>query len=206
MYKLYKILLIVLPLNFLACDLSRAEKPDKDIANQSLSNSHQLNEVNNSAKSNEECMRGQAEPIIKKEAYSNTTFVLQADSLTAIETVEFSNGDKLIIHNWGCEYYVLTFRFETSRFRADTTSMKYWYVNSAKLMNEIKNNIEAGVDIEEGVEALNKYISANAFNLKLNKEIDFGINEVRNFVTLERISQISKDRYAVTMSFTVGPL
>jgi hypothetical protein len=84
--------------------------------------------------------------------------------------------------------------------------MKYWYVNSAKLMNEIKNNIEAGVDIEEGIEALNKYISSNAFNLKLNKEIDFGINEVRSFVTLERISQISKDRYAVTMSFTVGPL
>jgi hypothetical protein len=51
MYKLYKILLIVLPLNFLACDLSRAEKPDKDIANQSLSNSHQLNEVNNSTTS-----------------------------------------------------------------------------------------------------------------------------------------------------------
>jgi len=203
MYRIYNTLLFFLPLSFLACSLSNTEKSVKDIVNQSLSNP---SEVNNFAQTNEECIRGQAEPIIKKDAYSNTTFVLQSDSLTAIETVEFNNGDRLIIHNWGCEYYVLTFRFETSRFNADTTSMKYWYVSSAKLMNEIKNNIEAEVDIEEGIEALNKYISASAFNLKLNKEIDFGINEVRNFVTLENISEIRKNRYAITISFTVGPL
>lgn len=199
----YSILLFFLLLSLLAFSFSIAVESSKNIANHLLSSPAK---VNNFAQTNEDCVRGQAEPIIKKRIYPNTTFAIQSDSLTAIETVKFSNGDNLIIHNWGCEYYVLTFRFETSRFNTDTTNMKYWYVNSVKLMNEIKHSIEAPVDIGKGIDVLNKYISANAFNLKLNKDIDFGINEVRNFVTLESISKISKKRYAVTISFAVGPL
>jgi hypothetical protein len=70
----------------------------------------------NSIAQNNNCVRGQAEPVVKKLVYPNSQFQLQADSLTAIEIVNFSNGDKLIIRNWGCESYILTFRFEASRF------------------------------------------------------------------------------------------
>lgn len=154
----------------------------------------------------EDCVRGQAETITKKDIFPKTSFVLQADSLTAIETVMLDNGDKLIIRNWGCEYYVLTFRFETSRLKADTSAMKYWYVNSVKLMNEVKHGIDAPIDIEKGIEALNNHISGNAFDLQLQSEVDFGINEIRNFVTLDSISPIDKNRFAITVSFAMGPL
>src|ERR1051326_6096260 len=64
-----------------------------------------------------DCVRGTPEPVVKKNIFPKTTFQLQADGLTAYETVDFDNGDKLIITNAGCEYYVLTFRFETARFK-----------------------------------------------------------------------------------------
>jgi hypothetical protein len=202
----YNVLLFILALSFLAFGFSMADKSNIDIANQSLSNPAKINKANNFTQTNEDCLRGQAEPIIKKDVYPNTTFVLQADSLTAIETVKFDNGDNLTIRNWGCEYYVLTFRYETSRPKADTTNLKYWYVNSVKFINQIEHGIKAPIDIKKGINALNRYISTNAFNLKLNKDIDFGINEVRNFITLESISQIDKNRFVVTFSFVVGPL
>jgi hypothetical protein len=162
--------------------------------------------TDDSKSQNNSCVRGQAEPIIKKSIYPNTTFVLQPDGLTAIETVTLDNGDKLIIHNWGCESYVLTFRFETSRLKADTATMKYWYVNSMKLMNEIKQAIDAPIDVEKGIEAVNQYISKNVFRLELQTEIDFGTTEIKNFVTLDSISRIDKDRFAVTISFAIGSL
>ncbi len=153
-----------------------------------------------------DCVRGQAEPVIQKTDYPNTTFVLQPDSITAIETVTFDNGDRLVIRNWGCEYYVLTFRFETSRFNADTTILKYWYVTAVKLLNEVKHGIDAPIDIDKGTQALNKYISKCVFDLELQKEIDFGGGDIRRFVTIDRIEKIDKKKFSVTISFATGPL
>lgn len=153
-----------------------------------------------------DCVRGQAEPIVIKDIYPNTTFTLQPDSLTAIETIELDNGEKVIIKNWGCEYYVLSFQFETSKYNADTTAMKYWYVNVYKLMDEIKEGIDAPIDIEKGLKAFNDHISKNVFDLELETEIDYGENEIRNFVSLDNISKIDNNRFAVTISFAIGPL
>lgn len=155
---------------------------------------------------NTDCVRGEAEPIVKKSVFPKTTFKMNSDSLTAVEIINFDNGDKLIINNWGCTFYTLTFRFETSKFKADTTALKYWYVTAQKLMTEIKLGIDAPIDIKKGIQALNKYISKNAFNLKLQNEIDFGGKDIRDIVTLDSISKISKDRFAVTITFATGPL
>ena len=154
----------------------------------------------------DDCVRGQAEPIIKKSVFPKTKFILQPDSITAIETIDFDNGDKLIIKNWGCEYYVLTFRFETSRFKADTTAMKYWYVTAYKIMTEMKKGVDAPIDIEKGLQALNGYISKNGFDLKLQTEINFGGDEIRDFVTVEQIEKLTDKKFALTISFTTGPL
>jgi hypothetical protein len=153
-----------------------------------------------------DCARGAAEPIIKKTVYPQTTFVLQPDSLTGIETVTFDNGDNLTIKNWGCEYYVLTFRFESSRLKADTTSLKYWYVSAYKIMTEMKQGIDAPIDIEKGLQALNNYISKNVFDLKLQTEIDFGGDEIRSFVSVDRVEKVTDKKYAVEISFITGPL
>lgn len=153
-----------------------------------------------------DCTRGAAEPIIKKTVYPQTTFVLQPDSLTGIETVSFEDGDNLTIKNWGCEYYVLTFRFESSRLKADTTSLKYWYVSAYKIMTEMKQGIDAPIDIEKGLQALNNYISKNVFDLKLQTEIDFGGDEIRSYVSVDRVEKITDKKYAVEISFVTGPL
>ena len=153
-----------------------------------------------------DCVRGQAEPIVKRDIFPYGNFELQSDSLTAIETIEFDNGERVVIKNWGCEYYVLSFRFETSKYDADTSALKYWYVNSSKLMTEIITGLNAPLDIEKGLVALNDHISKNVFELEIGSEIDYGENEIRSFVSLDNIERIEKNRFAVTMSFALGPL
>ncbi|MES2779970.1 MAG: hypothetical protein V4651_08765 [Bacteroidota bacterium] len=165
-----------------------------------------FNYAENLSAQNSDCARGAAEPIIKKSIYPKTTFKLQADSLTAVETVLFPNGDKLIIKNWGCTCYTLTFRFETSQFKRDTTNLKFWYITAYRLMTEASKGMDAPLDIKKGLERFNNYISGNVFELTLNKEIDFGGPEIRDIVTLERIQRISKDRYGIVISFSRGPL
>ena len=155
---------------------------------------------------NETCVRGQAEPVIRKKYFPNTNFVLQPDSLTAIETVSFANGDKLIIRNWGCEYYALTFRFETSKFKASTSDLNYWYAAASKLMNQAAIGVDAPIDIKQGIKALEKYAVKNSKHLALQTEIDFGGDEIRNFVTLDTIRAMQPNRFAVITSFVIGPL
>jgi hypothetical protein len=57
------------------------------------------------------CVRGKAEPIFKKDKFPNSRFELNKDGLTGTEMTDLKDGDKLIITNGGCEYYVLAFRF-----------------------------------------------------------------------------------------------
>ena len=159
---------------------------------------------------NKNCVRGKAKPIINKTVYPQTAFVLQPDSLSGIETVTFDNGDKLTIKNWGCEYYVLTFRFETSRFQRDTTDLKYWFKTATRLVTEILNGVDAPIDIKKGITQLTNRIdrdqSTDFKNLKLRAEIDFGGNEIRDFVSVDRIEKLTDKKYAVEISFATGPL
>ena len=97
----------------------------------------QFNEDGTSEEIFLECIRAQAMPMVIKSVYPNTTFELLSDSVTGIEKINFSNGDKLIIENGGCEYFVLTFKFETSRFQSDTSDAVYWFSKSIVLMKEI---------------------------------------------------------------------
>ncbi len=163
-----------------------------------IANGSQINQQN--------CTRSQAEPILNKDVYPQATFVLQPDSITGIETVVLDQGDKLIIKNWGCEYYILTFRFETTRFKTANSDLDYWFSAASMLMDEIKSNLNAPINIENGILKLNDYISKNRSDLKLGEEIDFGTEEIRSFVTVDKIEDLSNDRRAVEISFSVGPL
>ena len=109
-------------------------------------------------KGDSDCIRGQAQSVIKKSVYPNTTFKLNEDNRTGTETVGLKNGDKLVINNWGCEYYALTFRFETNRFKADTTDIDYWINKALFLMKEIENGLDAPLDIPGGTPATKNYL------------------------------------------------
>lgn len=156
------------------------------------------------------CVRGKATPIIRKDYFPNTTFRLQEDSLTAVETVLFDNGDKLTINNWGCDYYVLTFHFVTTEFQKDTSDLKYWYQASAWLLTRMLASFDAPIDIKRGLVFLESYYLRDEKhkykNLKLGDEIDFDGSENRSFITLDRVEQINSKTFGVTISFATGPL
>lgn len=153
------------------------------------------------------CPRGQATPVLQKEDYPNATFVLEADSISAIETTELPNGDKLTVRTWGCEYLVYTFKFETRQFSADTADLSYWYAAAEKLMTGMLGGTNVTLDLKKGVMFLSYYAVKNHNNLKLGEEIDFGEpDSYRNFVTLDRIQTLSNGNNMVTVSFAEGPL
>ncbi len=199
-------------LGLLACN-SNAYRQERSSENSTISDSTSLTSIQPTEIETEttfECVRGQAEPIIKKEYFPNTTFTLQPDSLTAIETVQLDNGDRLTIKNWGCEYYILTFSFETTKFQQDTADLKFWYQATIQLMTSMLAGLDAPIDIKQGLVSLDRYYlndeKNNFKNLKFEDEIDFGGEEIRSFVTLERIEQINDKTFGITVSFAIGPL
>jgi hypothetical protein len=207
------ILIIGLTIGLFACNSSadrQEANAEKTIAVESDIRRDTQTEITSVKDIRDDCVRGQAEPIIKKSVFPKAKFILQSDSLTAIETLDFDNGDKLIIKNWGCEYYTLTFRFETSRFKDDTSNIPYWYKKSVLLVSELNKGIDAPIDIKKGIGKLINHIDLdmlnNYANLKLGQEIDFGGDEIRDFVTVEQIEKLTDKKFAITISFATGPL
>lgn len=152
-----------------------------------------------------DCVRGAAKPIIKRSVYPKTTFVLQPDSLSGVETVTFENGDQLTIKNWGCEYYILTFRFETSRLQQDTINLGFWFKSAASLTTEVLDGLEAPIDIRKGIGKLVAYVEKKP-SLKLGEKIDFEAGDIHSFVSVDRVEKITDKKYAVEISFATGPL
>lgn len=152
-----------------------------------------------------DCARGIAEPIINRTVYPQTTFILLPDNLTGIETVAFDNGDNLKIKNWGCEYYVLTFRFETSRLQQDTSKLDFWFKSAGTFMKEILGGLEVPLDIQKGINVLMTHVDKNQ-NLKLGERIDFGGDDINSYVSVDRVEKITDKKYAVEISFATGPL
>lgn len=214
MKRQFNILIIGLTLGIGACN-SSMDRQEKNIEKFTTGDSASLTNTETTETATEQeqfndCVRGQAESIIQKEDYPNTTFVLQPDSITAIETVAFDNSDKLIVRNWGCEYFVLTFRFETTKFQQDTTNLEFWFRSAGRLMTEMLGGLDAPIDIKRGLVFLDSYIlrdeKNNYENLKLGEEIDFDGSEIRSFVTVDSIEKLIDNKNAVTISFATGPL
>ena len=201
---------IAILITLLGCNQAKNQKITADLNAQTLKPELIINSTDSETSSEVDCIRGAAEPIIRKSVFPDSNFKLQSDKITGIETVNFDNGSKLIIKNWGCEYYCLTFRFETTRFQEDTTNLQFWYKKSVLLISEILNGLEAPTDIKKGTNSLVNYIDLdlpnNYVNLKLKDEIDFGGEDIREYVTLDRIQKIDDKKYAIEISYITGPL
>jgi hypothetical protein len=150
------------------------------------------------------CIRGQAVPILKKDKYPNSSFKINEDGLSGTETTDLSEGDKLIIINGGCEYYVLIFRFETSRFQGDTTDINYWSSKIVDLMNGISDGVDAPINLKKGTMTLSEYIKRN--QIKILEDITFEPGEIRTYLNVNRIQKIDNRRYGLEISYIVGPL
>jgi len=77
-------------------------------------------------------------------------------------------------------------------------------------MRDILVGLQSPIDIKKAINKLNNHIdndkTNNYKNLKLGEEIDFGGDDIRSFVSVDRIEKLTNRKYAVEVSFTTGPL
>jgi hypothetical protein len=157
------------------------------------------------------CARSIPQPIINKSVFPNSKFVLKNIDYGAVvvplglETVEFNNGDKLVITNSGCEYFTLSFQFETGRGKDDVTDAKYWFTRSVELMRQTEKGIDKSFDISRGIKALEDYSKSNT-NPLIDKDVDYGGQDIRSFFKLEEVKKLDNNKFMVRVSFSVGPL
>jgi hypothetical protein len=155
-------------------------------------------------------VRGQAERIFKPSFFPNSTFVLLGDSITGIETTQLENGDKLILTNCGYEYFTLAFRFETTRIQKDTADIPFWCRKAIEMMQSIEPGLNSPLDIKLGTEKFLEFVdkdaSNNYTNVSLQKQIDYGGDEIREFVWLKRIVKIDEKKIAIEINYSMGPL
>jgi hypothetical protein len=150
------------------------------------------------------CARGPAESVLKKDVYPDAVFKRNPDNHTGTETLDLAGGERLIIRNWGCEYFILTFRFETERFQADTTDINFWLDKAVILMNEIERGLNTPLDIHGGTVATANHAKA-VKPYRLGEEIVYDDGDVRDYVTFDRIQKMSDRRFAVEISYAKGP-
>lgn len=151
------------------------------------------------------CARGQAQSVVKKNIFPNALFKLNDDNRTGTETINLKGGEKLIIRNWGCEYYVLTFRFETERFKRDTTDIRYWLGRTMILMEEIENGLDAPLDIPGGILAFKNLLKEDK-EYRLGDEVVSREGEIRSFTTFDRVQKINDKKFGIEISYATGPL
>jgi hypothetical protein len=157
------------------------------------------------------CVRSIPEPIIKKAVFPNANFTLKNIDYVRVvvplglETVEFSNGDKVAITNSGCENFTLSFQFETSRFTGQVQDTKYWFARSVELMKQLEPGLETSINLKQGINALDKYTKTTT-NPTLGHEIDYGDQEIRSIVQLADVKQLGNQSFAVKVIFSIGPL
>jgi hypothetical protein len=145
-----------------------------------------------------------AKSVIKKSIFPNSTF----DKSAWRETVGLKNGDKLTIYISieSCEYNTFKFRFETSRFKADTADINYWVDKGLQLMKEIENGLDVSIDIYGGTPATKTYLKEKGGNqLQLKEWIQYGNTTIKNILTIERVEKLSDERFAIELMYS-GPI
>jgi hypothetical protein len=149
------------------------------------------------------CTTGQAEPVLRESVYPNAVFTIKDDTHSGVESTMLKNGDKLIIHHTGCEYYILSFRFETSRFAGDTTDIPFWLGKTYELLSETKDGIDSEF-VGQCLDDLSAHIRSGG-KVAVGEEIVFHDEDIRNYATFDRVQKIDDKTYAVEISFLSGP-
>jgi hypothetical protein len=211
-----KYMLLCFAILLFACNSATDNKPtseEKNMRVDSLIVQHPAPVVPLStlaADTGKNCVRGAAVPVIKKNIFPKNTFQLQADKVTGMETVELDKGDKLIIKQWGCDYYALTLRFETTRFQNEIGNVGFWYKRAVTFVNEVAKGIDAPVDLAKATEAIAEHIEEDVpneyRNLKYGEEIEISNGAIREFVSIDKIEQVNDKKFAIEVTIARGPL
>lgn len=190
-------------------DTTKAETKEEPLVDTTVSTPSLMPEKTVIAETGTNCKHTVAQSVVKKGTYPKATFQLQADKNSGVDKIEFDNGDRLTIKNWGCDYAALTFYFETTRFQDEPTNAGFWYKRTVTLLNEVNKSLETIVDVVDGTDRLVTQIENNISdgyqNLRLDEELPFGEDEIRNFVIIHKVEKLSDKKYGIEVTFAKGP-
>jgi len=153
-------------------------------------------------KEKDDCTRGIPGPIIDKSKFPNAEFTLK--DRTGYETVWLGHHDLLRIRNEGCEYYSLSFCFETSEFMADPMNVKNTCETFISLLGKIKDAQNSPIDLNEVITELKTYKESAGANL--HSEININDGDIREFARVVQVKKISPTTSIFEIEISIGPL
>lgn len=107
----------------------------------------------------ENCIRAVPEPLFDKKMtmVKTTKFQPKTKDEEAKEEVVFTSGDRLFIINWGCEYFVNTFRYESESMSVSPENIKDVFMKAAKTLRKLEGyNPNVVFDLGKAAETLDK--------------------------------------------------
>lgn len=126
--------------------------------------------------------------------------------LMGYETLELPTGDHLLIINWGCESYHLTFRFETSRFGTDTSKVKQWYSILTQLLYVVEPAIDSPVKIQQGIDEIQHYLKQDSTPVAYNVPLTLSRDSVFSGLVFEQVKVLGDTAVRLDATFTISEI
>lgn len=126
--------------------------------------------------------------------------------LMGYEKLYLPTGDHLLIINWGCESYHLTFRFETSRFGIDTARVKQWYSILTQLLYVIEPAIESPVTIQQGIDEIQNYLKQDTMPVAYNVPLTLSRDSVLSGMIFEQVKILGDTAVRLDATFTISEI
>ena len=124
--------------------------------------------------------------------------------LMGYEKLDLPTGDRLLIINWGCESYHLTFRFETSRFGIDTSRVKQWYSILTQLLYVIEPAIESPVKIRQGIDEIQRYLKQDSLPVAYNVPLTLNKDSLFSGMVFEQVKILGDTAVRLDATFTIS--
>jgi len=169
-----------------------------------------------------ECPRSIPESIIDSKVFPGVTSTLEPEeressgevfyALSNREEVTIDNNTNVIILNHGCEYYGLTFIFDTSEYSGDINDIPYWAQSSVSLMDKVLKGVtmnDVPIDLKGEMERLLLAVSSQKARYIFDAYNQFSVSslgEMHQTVSMHQPRKLENGKYEVRIDFNVGPL
>jgi hypothetical protein len=194
---------------FYACKDSSPEETDKDCT--VIKPEHKKIAANLAYKKksaeipeNEGCLSYIPQRVINATVIPGVEFT-QVD-FTGYEKLDLPTGDRLLVINWGCQTYNLTFRFETSRFGTDTSKIKQWYSILTQLLYVIEPAVESPVKIQQGIDQIHSYLKQDTVPLAYNTHLNIRNDSILSDMVFEQIKLLGDTAVRLDATFSISSL
>jgi hypothetical protein len=124
--------------------------------------------------------------------------------LMGYEKLYLPTGDRLLIINWGCESYHLSFRFETSRFGTDTGNVKLWYSILTQLLYVVEPVIDSPVKIRHGIDEIQRYLKQDSTPVAYNIPLTLSRDSVLSGMVFEQVKVLGDTAVRLDATFTIS--